>query len=115
MKKYIVTYHAPNDVMEQMANTPPEESAKGMELWMAWAQKCGDHLVDLGLPLTGGQKLNVGGSSENSNREVCGYSILQAESMEQAKELLQGHPHLSGWDQSCEIEVHEAMPLPGME
>ena len=26
--------------------------------------------------------------------------------MEEALELLKGHPHL-GWDESCEIEVHE--------
>lgn len=112
MNKYIVTYHAPIETMEQMQNTPPEEAQKGMELWMQWAEKCGDHLVDLGNPLGGGQKLNVDGTVSNSNSQVCGYSILQAENIEQARELLQGHPHLSGWEQSCEIEVHEAMPLP---
>jgi hypothetical protein len=66
-------------------------------------------------PLTNGAKLNVDGTSTESERQVCGYSILKAESIEQAKELLQGHPHLSGWDASCEIEVHEAMPLPGSD
>jgi hypothetical protein len=29
-----------------------------------------------------------------------------------AKGLLEGHPHLE-WDGTCEIEVHEVMPLPG--
>ena len=46
MKKYIVIYHAPMSAMEQMQNTPPEEAKKGMEMWMQWAAKCGDHLVD---------------------------------------------------------------------
>lgn len=114
MKKYIVIYHMPAEVLERTKDTPPEEAAKGMEMWMTWAEKCGEHLVDLGVPLAGGQKLNVDGSVENSEREVCGYSILQAENMDEAKKLLSGHPHLSGWDQACEIEVHEALSLPGM-
>jgi hypothetical protein len=69
-------------------------------------------MVDLGSPLAGGQRLNVGGSSVDSDRDVTGYTVLQAESIEKVKELLRGHPHLSGWDDSCTIEVHEAMPLP---
>ena len=62
--------------------------AKGMESWMAWAAKCGDKLVDLGNPLEGGQKLSPDGSSEQSRREVAGYSILQAENIDDAKALL---------------------------
>ncbi|MDN3670560.1 YciI family protein [Echinicola jeungdonensis] len=112
MKKFIVIYHAPISALEQMENTSPEESKKGMEKWMEWAKKCGDKLVDIGNPLANGEKLSTNGSSEKSKREVCGYSILQAKDMEEAKKLLQGHPHLSGWDAACEIEVHETMPLP---
>ncbi len=112
MKKFIVIYHAPIDALEQMQNASPEEAEKGMEDWMKWAKKCGDHLVDLGNPLANGQKLTTNGSSEKSQRQVCGYSILQAENMEEVKKLLKDHPHLSGWEVSCEIEVHESLPLP---
>ena len=112
MKKYIVIYHAPEELMAQSANSTPEEMEKGMEPWMVWAAKCGDQLVDLGAPLMGGQKLLPDGKIENSIREVAGYSVLQAENMEEAKALLDGHPHLA-WDGACEIEVHEVMPLPG--
>ena len=56
-----------------------------MELWMQWAQKCGDKLVDLGSPLMNGQKLNPDGKSEGSNKNVVGYSVLQAENIEEAK------------------------------
>jgi hypothetical protein len=112
MKKYIVLYTAPIEATEQMQQVPPEEQAKGMEAWMQWAQKCGDKLVDLGSPLAGGQKLSPSGST-NSNLNLAGYSILQANSMEEAKGLLKGHPHL-GWNAACTIEVYETMPLPGM-
>lgn len=113
MKKFIVIYHASASALEQMQNTPPDQAKEGMDLWMKWAEKCGDNLVDLGTPLGSGQKIHVGGGSEESQQGVCGYSILQADNMEHAMELIQDHPHLSGWDATCEIEVHEALPLPG--
>jgi hypothetical protein len=112
MKKYVVLYHAPAELVAQTTNSSPEEMEKGMEPWMAWAAKCGDKLLDLGNPLMGGQKLLPDGKSEISTRDVVGYSILQAENMDDAKALLEGHPHLA-WDGACAIEVHEVMPLPG--
>jgi len=95
-----------------MAQASPEEMQKGMEPWMAWAEKCGDGLVDMGAPLANGQKVTESGARP-SDRDVVGYSILQAESMNAAVEMLKSHPHL-GWAEGCEIEVHETMPLPGM-
>ena len=110
MKNFVVVYHAPTSAIEQMQAASPEEMQKGMEPWMEWAAKCGDGLVDLGTPLSGGQKLSKSGSSP-SDKNVVGYSILQAEDMQRAKALLEGHPHLE-WTGGCEIEVHESMPLP---
>ncbi len=112
MKKFIVIYHAPVDAQMETSNASPEEQAKGMEAWMVWAKKCGDKLVDLGSPLTNGLALTPNGSSK-SNRNVAGYSILQAENIDEAKALLKGHPHLD-WNAACSIEVHETMPVPGM-
>ena len=110
MKKFVVIYHAPASMMELMKDASPEDMRKGMEPWIAWAAKCGDGLVDWGAPLVGGQKLSKSGSS-TSDKSVVGYSILQAENIEGAKALLDGHPHLE-WTDGCEIEVHETMPLP---
>ena len=114
MKKFLVLYHAPIDAMQQMTNVSQEEQAKGMEAWMQWAKKSGDKLIELGAPLTNGQVLSPDGSVGSSSKEVCGYSILQAENMDEAEELLKGHPHIAGWDPKATIEVHETMALPGM-
>lgn len=113
MKKFIVIYYAPMDAMQQTEGSTPEEQEKGMEAWMVWAKKCGDKLVDLGAPLMNGFKLNPDKSSEQSKKEVTGYSVLQAENMEEAKSLMENHPHL-GWNAACSIEIYETMPLPGM-
>ena len=110
MTKYLVIYHAPAAAMEQMKDATPEQMKAGMEPWMKWAERCGEGLVDIGSPLGLGRKITVAGGSP-SDREVAGYSILQADSADAAQELLQGHPHL-GWADGCEIEVHECQALP---
>ena len=109
MTKFMVIYHAPAS-WQGMSNATPEEMAEGMKPWMAWAERCGDALVDFGTPLTGGQRLSKSGAAPSA-KNVVGYSILQAENMEAARVLLDGHPHLE-WAPGCEIEVHESMPTP---
>jgi len=110
MKKFMVIYFAPAGAMEKMAQASAEQMQEGMKPWMDWAQRCGSGLVDLGTPLGNGQKMTSSGSGA-STKDVNGYSILQAEDMEGAKKMLEGHPHL-GWAAGCEIEVYEMMPLP---
>ena len=107
MKRFVVIYHAPTSVIEQRSAASSEDN---MEPWMAWVAKCGDGLVDLGTPPGGGQKLRKSGNS-SSDKNVVGCSILQAEDIQGAIALLQGHPHLE-MANGCENEVHESMPLP---
>ena len=110
MNKFVVIYHATSTLLEQMANATPEQMQENMKPWMEWVARCGEGLVDLGAPISGGQKFSKSGSS-TSDKSVVGYSILQAENMEGAKALLEGHPHLE-WTAGGEIEVHETMPTP---
>jgi hypothetical protein len=106
MKKFKVLYHAPKGAMEQKTNSSPEEMKKGMEAWMSWAEKCGDSLVDMGAPL--GTSEFVGGEESST---ICGFSVVQAEKIEDAKALFEGHPHL-GWAEGCTIEILEYLPMP---
>ena len=110
MKKFVVIYHAPASAMEQMGKATPEDMEKGMEFWMAWANGIGDGLVDIGSPLGKGQSISKDGNLP-SESDITGYSVLQAQSMEEAKSMLQQHPHLQ-WAEGCKIEVFESMPLP---
>jgi hypothetical protein len=114
MKKFLVTYHAPAEAMSQTMNVSPEQQAKGMEMWMNWMKKCGDKMIDMGAPLVNGQQISADGKLNKSNNNVSGYSIIQAENMEDAKALLEGHPHLSGWSKEATIEIHETRAIPGM-
>ena len=110
MKKFIVTFHAPASAMEQMgkmASATPEEQKQAMAPWVEWAERVGTALVDQGSPLMGGQTISKSGSSP-SGKGFVGYSMLQAEDIQAAKALLEGHPHLE-WVAGGEIEVHEAV------
>ena len=98
--------------MAKMKDVSPEDAKKSMEPWMTWAQRVGSGMVDLGTPLGNGMKVTKSGTSP-SDKDVVGYSILQAKSMEKAVEMLKGHPHLD-WVDGCAIEVYESLPLPGM-
>jgi len=110
MKKFMVIYHISKEATEKMKDKTPEEMKKGMEPWMAWMAKCGDALVDMGAPLGKVQNVTSSGS-EHSSDDVGGFSVLQAESMDDAVKMLEGHPHLS-WAESCTISVYEMMPMP---
>lgn len=109
MKKFIVLYYAPQ-AAEQNMQANPEDMKGVMAAWMAWGQKCGAGMVDMGTPLGNAMRVMPAGASK-SDSQVVGYSVLQAESMEEATKMLEGHPHLN-MSGGCSIEVHESMPLP---
>lgn len=110
MKKFVVIYHAPAEAMAAMAEATPEQKMEGMKPWLAWKDSVGDQMVDFGAPLMPGLRLLPDGTTENSTKEVTGYSILQANDMEDAKSLLKGHPHLA-WTGGCDIELHECVDM----
>ena len=110
MKKYMVLYHAPAEAFEGMADMTEEQKMEGMKPCMEWKDKVEDNVIDFGSPLMMGRTVLPDGSSVESIRQVAGYSILQAESMDEAQELLMGHPHLA-WHGGCEIELHEMAPM----
>ncbi len=106
MKKYVAIYSAPGEAMSQMTNITPEQAAEGMKPWMAWKEKCGDSLVDMGAPLVAGQSSSSSGSWTGSGSGVSGYSIVQGETLEEVKTLFEDHPHLS-WAPGCSVEILE--------
>ena len=111
MKKFIVLYIAAQSAQAQMAESSPEAAQEGMKAWMAWAERVGEGMVDLGNPLGAGRDINATGSSE-TNTGVSGYTILQAEDLDSAQALLDGHPHLMM--PGASIQVYESLDLPGM-
>jgi hypothetical protein len=105
MTKFLVLYRATSTAAEQMASGTPEQAQAGMEAWMAWAQRAGDAVVDLGAPLA---VVEAGGDAGDP---IGGYSVLQAEDAEALVKVLDGHPHAA---MGGTIEILEFLPMPGM-
>ena len=112
MSKFVFIYHAPMTPADA-APSSPDDMAAVMGEWNAWAGKVGRGMVDFGTPLANGTRVRPGGDTAPSEREVAGYSIIEADNMEAALELAKVHPHLN-MPGGCEIEVHEAQEIPGM-
>ena len=53
-------------------------------------------------------------SVASTESRIIGMSILLAESMDDALEMVRDHHHLQ-WAEDCEIVVLEEMPIPEME
>ena len=113
-RKFLVIYHAPLEALAQTANMSPEEQDEGMAKWQAWAERCGSKLLDMGAPILDGKRVSSQGDPTASTREVVGYSMLTAEDWDDVMSLLEGHPHISGWNLEATIEIHETMKMPGM-
>ena len=109
-KKFLITYHSSASAMKKMQTATPEEMQQGMDAWMAWAEKCGEQLIEMGAPLMGSVNLKDGGEWLPSKRKITGYSIVKAPTIAGAKRLVKAHPHLK-WAKGCEIEVHEMMKM----
>ncbi len=114
MPKYMVLYRSEVPAHEQMAGSDPEATQAEMERWMHWAGRVGNAMADMGAPVASVVAVTgSGASADATNPLICGFSILEADSADAAKKLLDDHPHFhAGGNPS--IEVLEYLPIPGM-
>jgi hypothetical protein len=111
MKKFLLLYMGPMSGEDQMKIGNPEAQKKETEKWTAWYDKANTSVVDFGNPL--GDSVHFGNTQHpKSEAKVGGYTIIQAEDIEKAKELVSDHPHLS-MPKSC-IEIFEMLEMPKM-
>lgn len=95
MKKFLFLAHG------DMERTPEFQQAH-----MEWWSSIQDHVVDSGNPLFNGRDVTKGGTVSELTSDMTpalGYSIVQAESIEDAVALLAGSP--------MDMWVYEAMPM----
>jgi hypothetical protein len=71
-----------------------EEGANYKEKWMAWAASLGNAWVNSGAPLGKPKIVSSSGVSEGdgSNR-LTGFSIVKADSLDAARDMVKGCPH----------------------
>jgi hypothetical protein len=111
MKKFLVLYRSKMRAGDQMTSLTPEQAKAGMAAWMAWAERAGAAVVDLGSPI-GDPHYFSGSPAASAHTHIGGFSILQAEDEGALRIVLNGHPHTQIPGNS--IEAHEFLTLPGM-
>ena len=110
MKKFILLYNGP---ATDTADMSEEEVKAIMAKWVDWMKKIGDAMVDMGMPMANGVSV-VDDGSGGTPSQLNGYSIVQAEDMDGAKALVDGHPFLGEGSGKFSVEIHELLPVPGM-
>lgn len=108
MAKFILLYKGPATPVEQMTE---EQGKKTMAGWQTWMEKVGKALIDVGAPMANGKAVIDDGSSGQAS-DLNGYSIVQAENMDEALKLVDGHPFLSDRTGKFSVEVFELLPVP---
>ena len=86
------------------------EQKQVMQAWTGWFGSLGDKVVDGGNPFTPESRtIESGGQVGNTNNSRhTGYSIIKADSLDEAVKLAKGCPVLQG---GASIEVYEAFPV----
>jgi hypothetical protein len=103
MSKYLLVYQGNVD-MSAPQSAPTEES---MQRWTSWGNKVGSQLTDFGSPT--GPRARVGGSGDAL--PITGYSIVDADSLDDARTLCDNHPFLDDAPADFSVDVYELMPM----
>lgn len=111
MSKFVVIYTSPESVESAVENLDPAAEAASTQAWMDWAARAGEKLADFGAPLGHGKHVAQSGVTD-APVGVGGYSFVEAESIDEAVEMMDGHPHLS--TPGGTIQVYEVLAVPGM-
>lgn len=91
----------------QMAETP-EAQEEQMQQWVSWFGTLGDSVIDMGNPFGAGTTVTNRGSSDGGASKLGGYSIITAESLEEAAANTKGCPVL---ESGGSVEVYEALSM----
>jgi hypothetical protein len=107
MSKYLLLYRGPATPMEDFT---PEQSAEQMKAWGDWMGRVGSAMVDGGAPF--GQRTAVGDDGTSpAPSDQNGYTIVEADSLDGARALTDGHPFLSEGKGRFTVEIFELVPM----
>jgi len=87
-----------------------EEGKKVMAAWAEWMKACGENLVDAGNPCSTSKVVSKDGVMDIKGEPVTGYSVIKADSMDDAVKAAQMVPLVVDGTGSCVVyETFDAM------
>lgn len=108
MAKFMMIYKGQPTHMSEMT---PEEGTEVLAKWSAWMKGIGGALVDIGTPFGAGTSV-VDDGSVGDALSLSGYSVVEADDIDGAIKLAEGHPYLSEGNGNFSVEIYEQMPVP---
>ncbi len=102
MSKFVLTY-----LGGSMAATPAEQEVV-MAKWGQWFGELGSAVTDMGNPFGTSAAVRADGSRSDTQAGLGGYSIVSAESLEDAAALAKGCPILAA---GGSVEIYEALEM----
>jgi hypothetical protein len=96
MKKFVLLHYGYEEPTQEV-----------MDAWNSWFASIADKIADMGSPLGPGREISGAGTKELpvSADAITGYSIVNAEDMDEAERIAQGCPIVMS------IRVYEAMSM----
>ena len=108
MPRYMLVYKGE---ATDVADLTEEQADAVMAKWAQWMEKVGPALSDVGNPF-GPSASMVDDGSTGTPSSLTGYSIVEADSLDAAMGLANGHPYLSEGKGDYAIDLYELMPVP---
>jgi hypothetical protein len=116
MKQYLAVFLGRPEAMNSFRNLPEaerkEREQRGMQAWMKWAQDNQTKIKQMGSPLGKTLKVDRSGVAPTRN-DLGGWTVVEAESHEDAAKLFAGHPHFTIFP-GDRVEVMEILPIPSL-
>jgi hypothetical protein len=116
MKKFLAIYQGSPEAMNKWASLSEAAKAdrqkEGIKLWSSWGEKNSKLIKDIGNPLGKTKLVNQKGITDSKN-QMTAYTIVEAETHEDAAKLFLNHPHFEIFPGEG-IEIMECLPLPKM-
>lgn len=94
MKKYVIIYHGYDDSKPELA-----------QAWHDWFELRSDSFDDVGNPFGDSRSVTPDGSNELGSSPASGYSIVNADNIDAAEQLLEGCPIVDS------VSLYEALPI----
>jgi hypothetical protein len=91
MPTYLITYHGGPGMP-----TDPEAAQQMLAAFQAWVAETGNAMRDPGAPLAGAKTVSADSVAEGqAEAAVSGYTVIEASTLDDAVEIVRGHPFLT--------------------
>ncbi len=90
MAKFLISYHGGGEMPAD-----PAQREQMMTAFMTWAASVGDSMIDPGAPLGQAVLVTSAGVSDDKDGGIGGYTLLSADSLDDAVEKVRNHPFVS--------------------